>query len=126
MNRNPTNWLFFWAGDHGADDGDKVERLELGVNEDLYALKNFCWNEVRMFTHLKEIVLMVSEDEDDKDTLMRVYETTAKRTRLGWPNWVVPMIKVKNTEEGTVWGQIRIQESADKNLVAESAEGQEE
>jgi hypothetical protein len=103
----PSDYLldvFLGGGPHGADDYEKIEEMVLDVSESLYARRNFCWDEVRLFEGLKRLTLLVWEPDYAHGQIMGKYNETLGRVQIAHPEWDVPEVMVISMESGTEWG----------------------
>lgn len=68
----PTDYkldIFLGGGPHGAEGYEKVENMILDFHESLYMRRNYCWNEIRLFSGLKHLTLLVCEPDYAMSTL---------------------------------------------------------
>jgi len=96
--------IFLGGGYHGANDVEKVRSMIVSINEDLYARRYFIWNEIRLFTSLEELKIVVWEDNSTTDEIMRFYRSSLRNVAVAHPKWTVPRISVMVVETGTTWG----------------------
>lgn len=107
----PSNYVldvFLGGGPHGAEDYEKVQRMVLDVDESLYGRRSFCWDEIRLFTGLKDLTLLVWEPDYVEGPLMQKYRETLARVKRANPEWEVPRISVISMHSGTQWGTLEV------------------
>jgi hypothetical protein len=92
---------------YGADDGEKIQRMVLDINESLYGRKAFCWDEIRLFTGLKELTIRAWDEDEMADDLMRHFRNTLGSVARNHPEWVIPEIKVISVISGDEWGVVK-------------------
>lgn len=104
----PGNYLLdmFLGADSGVRDAEKIQRMILDVDDDRYGRRLFIWDEIRLFTGLRELTLLAWEDDLEADRLMLLYRQTLQAVAGKHPEWVVPKITVIATYTKTVWGTL--------------------
>ncbi|TVY59255.1 hypothetical protein LCER1_G000241 [Lachnellula cervina] len=98
--------VFLGGGFHGADDVEKLLSMVLYINEDSYGRRYFIWNEIRLFTSLQELKIMVWEADLSSDEIMRQYRSTLRDVKIAHPEWRSPSISIISAETGTAWGNL--------------------
>jgi hypothetical protein len=111
--------IFLGGGAHGAEDYEKVRSMVLDVSEDLYARRNFCWDDLRLLTGLEELTLLVWEPDHAHGQLMGRYKESLRRVARAHPEWIVPRIMVIGMESGTDWGLL-MAPAVERSLVESS------
>ncbi|KAH8602948.1 hypothetical protein B0O99DRAFT_604744 [Bisporella sp. PMI_857] len=96
------------GGYHGPDDTDKIQNMVFDIHEDLYARRNFCWDEIRLFAGLKEITLRVWDEDNWRERLMSHYRATLTVVAKAHPEWVIPKIRVASGYTKYEWGTITL------------------
>ena len=63
--REPSSYLLdmFLGADYGVKDAEKIQRMVVDIDEDRYGRRSFIWDEIRLFTSLKELTLLVFESD---------------------------------------------------------------
>jgi hypothetical protein len=100
--------IFLGGGYHGANDVEKVRSMIVSINDDLYARRYFIWNEIRLFTSLEELKIVVWEEDFTTDEIMRFYRSSLRNVAVAHPEWTVPRISVVSAETGTTWGALEL------------------
>lgn len=98
--------ILLGGGYHGVDDTEKIQHMIIDVSEVLYGRKNFCWDEIRLFTALKELTLFAWDVDEVADEMMAHYRETLNRVARAHPEWIIPQIRVKSAPTGTEWGAV--------------------
>lgn len=99
--------IFLGGGYHGADDAEKIQQMIDDINEDLYGRRNFCWEEIRHFTALKELTLITWEVDAVADEMMVFFKETLTAVARAHTEWAVPQVKVMNASTGKEWGTVK-------------------
>jgi hypothetical protein len=102
----PSDYLlnvFLGGRYHGANDTEKIQYLTIDINETLYGIKSFCWEEIRELTSLKELNLIAWEEEAAADGLMAHYQETLRTVTSTNPEWRIPTINVFFSTTGNDW-----------------------
>jgi len=71
----------------------------------------FCWDEIRLFTGLKELTLMPWDEDEMADELLRRYRDTLRNVATAHPEWEVPRITVVSATSRKLWGMLEAQTS---------------
>ncbi|KAE9381206.1 hypothetical protein N431DRAFT_424799 [Stipitochalara longipes BDJ] len=103
--------VFLGGEFYGAEDAEKVQYMITDIDESVYGRRAFCWDEIRLFTGLKELTIMPWDEDEMADELMRGYRDTLKNVANGHPEWVVPRITVVSATSGTLWGTLEVESS---------------
>ncbi|TVY17186.1 hypothetical protein LARI1_G003842 [Lachnellula arida] len=103
--------VFLGGGFHGANDVEKLLSMVLYISEDSYGRRYFIWNEIRLFTSLRELKIMVWEADLSSDELMRHYRSTLRNVKIAHPEWRSPSISIISAETGTTWGDLELEEA---------------
>jgi len=62
----------FLGGDfYGADDAEKVRYMITDIDQSVYGRRAFCWDEIRLFTGLKELTIVPWDEDEMRDELVR-------------------------------------------------------
>jgi hypothetical protein len=93
---------------YGSDDGEKIQRMVLDINESLYGRRSFCWDEIRLLPQLKELTLVAFDTDDMADELMRHFRETLGSVARAHPEWVVPDIMAVSVISGRKWGRVEV------------------
>jgi len=102
----------FLGGDfYGAEDAEKVQYMITDIDESVYGRRAFCWDEIRLFTGLKELTIMPWDEDEMADELMRGYRDTLRNVANAHPEWAVPRITVISATSGTLWGMLEVSTS---------------
>ena len=102
----------FLGGDfYGAEDAEKVQYMITDIDESVYGRRAFCWDEIRLFTGLKELTIMPWDEDEMADELMRGYRDTLRNVANGHSEWAVPRITVVSATSGTLWGMLEVESS---------------
>lgn len=110
-NSEPSDYLLdvFLGGEyHGSDDGEKIQRMILDINESLYGRRAFCWDEIRLLTGLNELTIVAFDEDDMADELMRHFRETLGAVARAHPEWLVPDIMAVSKISGREWGRVRV------------------
>jgi hypothetical protein len=100
----------FLGGDfYGADDAEKVRYMITDIDESVYGRRAFCWDEIRLFTGLKELTIMPWDEDEMAGELMKGYRDTLRNVASSHPEWVVPRITVVSATSGTLWGTLEVE-----------------
>jgi hypothetical protein len=100
----------FLGGDfYGAEDAEKVQYMITDIDESVYGRRAFCWDEIRLFTGLKELTIMPWDEDEMATELMRGYRDTLRNVANDHPEWVVPRITVVSATSGTLWGTLEVE-----------------
>jgi hypothetical protein len=92
----------------GADDAEKIQFMSVDISDFLYGLRKFIWDEIRLFSALKELTIVYWEDDDVfRDELMLWCEQSLALVARENPEWLVPKITVV-TVQGVVWGTLGV------------------
>jgi hypothetical protein len=102
--------IFLGGGYHGANDVEKVQSMIVNIIDDQYARRYFIWNEIRYFTSLRELTIVVWEEDLSTDEIMRVYRSTLRNVKVAHPEWNIPRLSVVPAETGTSWGSLELDE----------------
>lgn len=104
----PGNYLLdmFLGADHGVRDAEKIQRMALDIDDDRYGRRLFIWDEIRLFTSLRELTILAWEDDLEADRLMLLYRRSLQAVARKHPEWVVPEVTVIATYTKTVWGTL--------------------
>jgi hypothetical protein len=111
-NSGPSDYLldvFSGGGYSGGNDGELVKYMIVDIDENVYGRRSFCWDEIREFTRLQELTLMVWEKQDLAEELMRTYRGSLNRVAKQNPSWKVPKIKVFSPLSGQEWGFLEVE-----------------
>ncbi len=99
----------FLGGDfYGADDAEKVRYMVMDIDESVYGRSSFCWDEIRLFTELKELTIVPWDEDELAVELMRKYSTTLRRVARAHPEWVLPRITASSVT-GKLWGTLEVE-----------------
>jgi hypothetical protein len=101
--------IFLGGGYHGANDVEKVRSMVVSINDNLYARRYFIWNEIRLFTSLEELKIVVWEEDFTTGEIMRFYRSSLRNVAVAHPEWSVPHISVISAETGTTWGALGLE-----------------
>jgi hypothetical protein len=107
----PSDYLLelFLGGDyHGANDGEKIQRMVLDINESLYGRRAFCWDEIRPFENLKELTVRSWDEDDMADVLMRHFRGTLGTVAGKHPDWAIPGITAVSAISRNEWGRVEV------------------
>ncbi|TVY59257.1 hypothetical protein LSUE1_G009434 [Lachnellula suecica] len=74
--------VFLGGGYHGANDVEKVKKMVVGINDELYGRRYFIWNEIRLFRSLRELTVMVWEQDVATEEIMRHYRSSLRNVRV--------------------------------------------
>lgn len=102
----PGNYLLdmFLGADHGTRDAGKIQRMVVDIDDDRYGRRMFIWDEIHLFTSLRELTIIVWEQEMEEERLMALYRSTLCDVARKNPEWSIPEITVIATPSKKVWG----------------------
>jgi hypothetical protein len=102
----PGNYLLdmLLGADHGTKDAGKIQRMIVDIDEDRYGRRMFIWDEIRFFTSLRELTILVWEQDSKKNELMDFYLSTLWKTARKNPDWRIPEITIIATPSKNIWG----------------------
>ncbi|KUJ22672.1 uncharacterized protein LY89DRAFT_307337 [Mollisia scopiformis] len=105
----PGNYLLdmFLGADYGVRDAEKIQRMIVDIDEDRYGRRLFIWDEIRLFTSLRELTILVWEEDSEADRLMALYQRTLSETVRKHPEWSIPEIVVIAMHTKKVWGSVK-------------------
>jgi hypothetical protein len=114
---SPSNYLLnLWHGtnynpnrrnDSKAVQAENVRYVSLDVDESIYGRPAFCWEEVRRFDGLEELLVLTWDAEDRADDLMSYFQTAMNVVAEAHPDWVVPNTEVVSALSGRNWGSLK-------------------
>ncbi|ESZ97861.1 hypothetical protein SBOR_1737 [Sclerotinia borealis F-4128] len=79
----------FW----GADGAEKIRNLEFRVETHMWDVVDFCWNDVRQFSSLRNLRLMIYASFVDDSDIPGIREKL-RNFALRHPEWKVPNIRI--------------------------------
>jgi len=100
--------VFLGGGFHGAQDPEKIQFMSVDIDDTVYGLRKFIWDEIRRFSALRALTIVPWEDDILSDELMLGYEQSLAIVAREHPEWSVPKITVV-TAQGIVWGTLKVQ-----------------
>lgn len=86
---------------------ENVRYVSLDVDECIYGRSAFCWEEVRRFDGLEELLVLTWDAEDRADDLMSYFQTAMNVVAEAHPDWVVPNTEVVSALSGRNWGSLK-------------------
>lgn len=90
---------------------EKVKYLTLDVDDSIYDRPCFCWQEIRLFDGLKDLLLVTWDPADRAEELMAYFRATMNAMAKAHPEWVVPKTKVVSALSGKEWGPLTPEQS---------------
>jgi hypothetical protein len=84
-----------------------VRYIALDVDESIYSRPSFCWEEIRRFEGLQELLLITWDPDDRADELMAYFRIAMQAVAAVNPEWVVPRTKVVSAS-GREWGTLQL------------------
>lgn len=106
--------LNLWFGktlrsyDSAVADSAKVKSLIIDVSSDLYSRPLFCWDEIRRFENLQDLVLVAWDMDDQADDLVAFFRSSLARVESEHADWRVPRIKVIDAHSGRPWSSLNV------------------
>jgi hypothetical protein len=82
-----------------------IRYITLDVDENIYSRSSFCWEEIRRFEGLEELLVVTWDPEDRADELMAYFRTAMNMVAKANPEWVVPKTEVVSAS-GRTWGSL--------------------
>ena len=110
-NSEPCQYLLdimLGGGYYGSDDGEKIQRLIVDIDEELYGRRAFCWDEVRLLPELKELTIVAFDEDHMANELMRHFRETLCAMAMAHPEWAVPRIKAVSAISRKEWGVVEV------------------
>jgi len=86
---------------------ENVRYVTLDVDDSIYSRPSFCWEEVRRFDGLEELLVVTWDPEDRADDLMSYFKTAMDAVAEAHPDWAVPKTKVVSALSGRDWGNLK-------------------
>lgn len=86
-----------------------VRYVTLDVDESIYSRPSFCWEEVRRFEGLEELLIVTWDPEDRAEELMAYFKTALDAVADANPEWLVPKTEVVSAL-GRRWGSLQLGE----------------
>jgi len=85
-----------------------VRYMTLDVDDYIYSRQTFCWEEIRLFEGLKELLLVAwdADDEAEADARMAYFRKAMNAVAEQHPEWVLPKTEVVSSF-GTKWGSLQ-------------------
>jgi hypothetical protein len=81
-----------------------VRFLTLDADESIYGRAYFCWEEIRRFEGLEELLIVTWDEEEKAEHLMAYFKQALDVVRDKNGDWVVPRTEVVNAVSGRKWG----------------------
>ena len=83
-----------------------VRHMIVDIENLIYGRRAFCWDEIRNFDSLKELILVAWDEDEKSEKLMGRFQIALNKVSTNHPRWVVPKIKVVSGISGTNWGNL--------------------
>lgn len=71
-----------------------VRYVTLDADENIYSVVSFCWEEIRCFKGLEELILVTWDPENRADELMAYFRTTLNTVAKANPEWCFQRLKL--------------------------------
>jgi len=117
----PSNYLLdmFLGADYGVRDAALIQSMIVDIDEDRYGRRSFIWEEIRLFVRLRDLIVIVWEEDSQARRLMEFYRSCLRDVAHNHPEWAVPEIKVFSAITKRLWGtmdsSIRLVEEEDED-----------
>ncbi|KAE8448349.1 hypothetical protein EG329_009593 [Mollisiaceae sp. DMI_Dod_QoI] len=104
----PSNYLLdmFLGADTGVRDAEHIQSMIVDIDEDRYGRRSFIWEEIRLFARLRDLVVIVWEEDSQANRLMEFYRSSLREVANKHHEWAVPEIKVLSATTKGIWGTI--------------------
>ena len=96
----------FSSFDSTVADSAKVKTLTIDVSSDIYSRPLFCWDEIRLFRNLQDLLLVAWDADDRADELMTFFESSLARVTNEHKDWRVPGIKIIDAHSRRPWNML--------------------
>lgn len=104
--RTPHNYMLdSFLG--SANDSEKIQSMIIDIPEDVYARRSFIWDDIRLFTGLRDLTIMPWEEDRFENELSQHYRETLWIVTQDHAEWIVPKINVVSGLSWKQWHPVR-------------------